>query len=69
MTLYKFLAYGAYYEFQVRRKDESRKNLPSIFHLKDSLYISFKRGFLNSVNIDFDYIQDKIFLKDYRNMI
>ena len=68
MTLYKFLAYGAYYEFQVRRKDGSRKNLSSVFNLKDSLYISFKRGFLNSINIDFNYIQDKIFLKDCRNM-
>ena len=68
MTLYKFLAYGAYYEFQVRRKDGSRKNLPSIFNLKYSLYIPFKRGFLNSINIDFSYIQDKIFLKDCRNM-
>jgi hypothetical protein len=68
MTSYKFLAYGAYYEFQVRREDGSRKNLPSNFHLKDSSYIPFERGFLNSVNIYFDYIQDKIFLKDCRNV-
>lgn len=35
MTLYKFLAYGAYYEYQVRREDGNRK--------KPALYFSSER--------------------------
>ena len=49
ITLYKFLAYGAYYEFQVRRKSETMTNIHS-FESKEKVVsnedIWYNRNFL-----------------------